>query len=164
MKIGGKKPSSPKPELIVIPREDDDIIFQAAAVLDDTEFDNLCPAPIPPIVTKRGGAQFKDTDDRKYLEKIVQHSKKRFAWLILKSLEATPDLVWETVDMKNPDTWGLYEEELRATGFVQAEVNRIIQGVMDANAMNDEKIKQAKDRFLRSQVEDKSSISPQGEQ
>lgn len=152
MKIGGKTPSAPKPELIVIPREDGDIVLQAAAVLDDTEFDTVCPAPLPPIVTKRGGTQFKDTEDRKYLEKLSGHSRKRFAWLILKSLQATPDLVWETIDMKNPDTWLNYEKELQNSGFVQAEINRIIQGVMDANAMNDEKVKQAKDRFLLSQV------------
>jgi len=157
MKIGGKKPSAPKPETIVIPRNDGDIVFLAAAVLDDTEFDSICPAPLPPIITKRGGAQSKDMEDRKYLEKLGQHSRKRFAWLILKSLSATPDLVWETVDLKNPDTWLLYDKELQNSGFVQAEINRIIQGVMDANAMNDEKIQQAKDRFLRSQAVDSPS-------
>jgi hypothetical protein len=91
-------------------------------------------------------------EDRKFLDKLAQHSRKRFAWLILKSLSATPGLEWEKVDLKNPDTWLLYDEELKATGFVQAEINRIIQGVMDANAMNDEKVKQAKDRFLLSQA------------
>jgi hypothetical protein len=104
MKLGGKIISIPQPETIVIPREDQDFVFIAKAVLDYTEFDKVCPLPIPPTITKRNGEKSSDVNDKKYLERISKHAKRRFAWMVLESLRATPELEWDTVNYSDPDT------------------------------------------------------------
>lgn len=157
MKVLGKKISAPKPEIIVIPRplEDggnEDIVFMTQPVLDFSEFEALCPIPLPPIQTMRGGEKRELTDDIKYLSKIGQHSRKKFSWMILKSLQATKDLEWDTVKMVDPDTWDNYEKEMKDSGLTQNEINRIIECVMIANSMSDAKFKQARDRFIQTQA------------
>jgi len=164
VKIAGRTFSLPKPQVIVIPREDGDIIFYAATVIDRDEFDKICPAPKPPLIVRRDKTQYTDVTDPKYLDKIGNLSRKRFAWLIIKSLSATPDLTWEKVNINDPDTWLNYEEELKDSGFNTAEINAIVSGVMDANSMNEDKFKAAKDRFIHSQVAKPLAIFPPEEQ
>lgn len=150
MKIGGRQIKGPNVELIIIPRsEGGDIIFKAQAVLNDEEFKKLCPLPEPKKVMGKGGALIPDPDDKGYRVALQEHAALRTAWMILKSLEATPELEWETVKMDDPNSWSNYEKELRDSGFSDAEMNRVVIGVMNANALNDAKIEEARARFLR---------------
>lgn len=153
MKLGGKTISIPQPELIIIPRGDEDFVFTAKAVIDYTEFDRLCPLPTPPTIVKRNGEKSSDVNDRKYLERVSKHAKRRFAWMVLESLRATPGLEWDTVNYNDPDTWENYETELESSGLTQTEINEIMRGIMAANSMDADKFKQARDRFIRSQAE-----------
>lgn len=154
MKFQGKKIDGPKPEFIVIPRGEnieDAVIFKAEAVLDYAEFNQLCPEPKPPTIMYRDGRKVLDTNDPKFKQSIDRHAERRMAWMVLKSLRNTPDLEWETVDYNNPETWMNYRKELEET-FTQYECTLIIGGVMSANSMNEERMKQARETFLRSQA------------
>jgi hypothetical protein len=148
MKIKGKKIIGPNKEVIAIPRGNgDDIILVAEAVLDHSPFDKLCPVPKPRI-KKIDGQDIPDLSDKSYNDKIQKYSEKKTTWLILTSLKATPELEWEQVDLNDPSTWLLFRKELRESGFSDMEVNRIINGALSAQGLNEAKIEAARDRFL----------------
>lgn len=159
MKIRGEIIKGANRETIVIPRGEMSIIFIAEAVLDTTEFNTLCPAPIPRTIIKKGGAKELDTKDAGYKADVEQYNKQLFAWTILKSLEATEGLEWETVRMDDPSTWLAYSDELKASGFSTPEVGRIINGVLIANCLDEAKIEAARNSFLsgEQQVEESKS-------
>jgi hypothetical protein len=149
MKLNGKKLEGPSVETVVLPREDGDLVFRCQAVLDYAEFDLLVKEPIPPTVTKRGETvAVADLTDRDYKKATEQYMLRRFNWMILKSLEATPNLVWETVKVNDPETWLKMDDELKAAGLAQAEIARLYVGATTANGLNEERIKEARARFF----------------
>lgn len=151
MKIAGRIFSGPRVETIVIPREDGDVIFKAKAVLDFDDFDKMCKAPEPPMKLLKGGEQVPMLDSKDYRDKLESFASKKTHWMILKSLEATKDLEWETVKMDNPETWGNFQNEFKASGFSFAEIGLIIQTVTTACGLNQQKIEEATKRFLAGQ-------------
>lgn len=147
MKIGGIKVDKPTEEIVVFEMGGKDVVFKAQAVLDETEFDEICKLPKPPMVKKRGEDEARaDFTDKKYNEQIIKYSEKKSHWMILKSLEPS-EIEWETVDMKNPDTWENYYKELRKL-FTRSQQDVIYEAVMVANGLSDSKIKEARERFL----------------
>lgn len=149
MKIKGKKLSNPNREIIAIPRAgSDDIIFIAEAILDYEEFDAMIPEPKPGVKVMKGGEKVLDFDSPNYKSELKNYGIKRYQWMVLKSLRATPDLEWETVNYGDPSTWHNYEKELKDAGFSNVEFNRILKGVSDANCLNEEKVEEARKRFL----------------
>jgi len=163
MRIKGKKIEGPNVEIIVIPRKDEDIVFKAQAVLDLEDFEKLCPVPKPPQMLKRGVGMVDDVEDVNYKIAMRVHAERRIDWIVLQSLKATPDLEWETVDYGQPDTWRLYKKELRDSGFGEYEINRIINGVMIANSLDDRKMEEARERFLLGQRLEQEALSSQKE-
>jgi hypothetical protein len=151
MKIHGKKIEGINVETLVLPRGDGDpIVFKCQAVLDMDNFDRLCPPPKAPMMIKSGGKRVLDLEEPKYKIALDQHSTKRVSYIILKSLEATPELEWETVNMGDSDTWGNYEKELRESGFSNIEVMRIVNTCMSANCLDDSRLEKARNDFLAS--------------
>ena len=71
--------------------------------------------------------------------------------MILKSLEATEGLEWETVKMDDPETWLNYEKELKDSGLSPIEVGRIVGICMSANGLDERKMEAARDAFLAEQ-------------
>ena len=157
MKYAGKKVDGPNVEVVVIPRASGDLVFKAQAVLDYDDFDKLCPVPLPPPIIKKGGERGLDTNDKDYLAAMDKWASAKTNWMILKSLQATPDLEWETVDMSLSETWGNYEQELKDSGFSPPETLRIIQCVINACGLNQEKIDEATKRFLAGVVSSQNS-------
>ena len=152
MKVAGKAISGPNVVVLVFPREGgEDIVFKARAVLEMDDYDKLYPSPEPPTVTKKDLTQFKDVNDKNYLVKLGKYNEQRFTYMILKSLEATPGLEWDTVKMDDPTTWENYTEDLKNAGFSQSERNQLMMIVFEANSLNEQKLKEAKDRFSLSQ-------------
>jgi hypothetical protein len=152
MKIRGKKIEGPNEEVIIIPRGDEPIILKARAVLDYKEFNAICPAPKPPIKMHRSGQRVPDFTNSNYQKEFDRVNTARVNWMILKSLDVPEnEIEWETIDMSDPDTWGNFENELRAAGFSDIEIGRITTGVMSANGLDDAKVEEARMNFLASQ-------------
>ncbi len=148
MKIHGKKLDGPNVEVLVIPRQDGDIVFKAEAILDYEPFEKACPLPQPPSILRPGGVHSQDTEDPKYKEAIQEWATLKMNWMIVKSLEPTEGLEWETVNMSEPETWDGFRQELEDGGFTVAEVTRLVGLVLDVNGLNQAKIDEATSRFL----------------
>lgn len=163
MKLNGQKVEGVNVEIIVIPRGGDtpDIVFQATAILDYEPFIKLCPEPKPPTKIVKGGGKEYNLDDAAYKEALRLHSEKRMAWMVIQSLKATPNLEWETVKEGEHRTWTNYEKELKDSGFSQIEIQRILVGVMSANCLNETRIEEARENFLRGRQVPQSDTSGQ---
>ena len=155
MRIGGVEIKGPAEEVLVLPRLDgEDIVIRASAVMDMDEFEVLCPVPKPPgIRTKTGWTP--NENDQTYKEQVAQHSEMRFAYMVLKSLEPS-EIEWEKVDADISSTWLGWQDELKEAGISETEVNRIIVCVMQANALDEAKLKEAREVFLRGPVQEPS--------
>jgi hypothetical protein len=146
MKIKGKTLDKPQNEIVVIPRGEEDFVFEAQAVLDFSEFDRVCPEPSKRAVKnqKTGEVTYKDPD-------MSDYSSKRFSYMVIKSLEATPDLEWDNIDIEKPETYEQYEKELRDFGLTDREMVLVIQAVSKVNGLTNEIYEEAKKRFLATQ-------------
>jgi hypothetical protein len=148
MKIHGATLTRPQIEVVVIPRPTGDIIFQAQPVTEFADFFKLCPAPIPPTLRRKDGAVVQDVEDKQYKLNLDAWATQRTDWMIIKSLQVTEGLEWESVDSSNPDTWKNFRTELETSGLTALEINAVINIVVEACGLNQSKIEEATKRFL----------------
>jgi len=147
MKIKGVSSTEPRVVTVVIPRESGDVVFKAKAVLNEFEYQAKCPMPVPPTIMKRDGTSFADLKDKKYQAAMEKWADHKSDWLMIESLKATDDLVWDTVT-DDPETFGNFRTELQQAGFSRLEVSNIITAILDANGLNQSRIDEATQRFL----------------
>lgn len=152
MKIAGKKIEANAVEVVVIPRQEGNIIIKAAPVTNFAEFDKLYPMPLPPTVLRPGGIKSENVEDPTYKAATATWAKAKTDWMIITSLKATEDLVWETVDYADMSTWGNYAAELETT-FKPAEAAAIINAVVEACGLSNKKIEDATKSFLAGQAQ-----------
>lgn len=151
MKMFGQKVEGPNVEYIVIPRGNgNDIVFKAQAVLDPAPFEAACKPPQPGKKMLPGGVIKEDHDDPIYKDAVKVYGDLRYSWIVIQSLKATEGLEWETVNYDDPSTWNNWEVELKAAGFTRTEIQYVMLGVANANALNQDKIDEARARFLLS--------------
>lgn len=148
MKLNGKKIEGANEQYIVIPRPDGNIVFKAVAILDFTRFEELCPKMTAPLVMFPGGEKKANFQDEGFLTGRNQWSQKKFQYTIIESLRNTPGLEWETVNYDDPNTWGNYETEFKASGFSEREIYHITEGCMEVNALSEGKLIEARNSFL----------------
>lgn len=153
MKLSGQEIQAPDEEIIVIPRNTEPMIFKAKPVMDYSEFDKLCPEPTVPKIHKPGQPPAPDYSDKKYLQKVQEHSELRIAWMFFQSLSATPGLEWETVESDKPETWKNINNELEAANLTVIERQQIIGGIMTANSLNESRMTKARESFLQAASE-----------
>jgi hypothetical protein len=167
MKIGGKTVEGINVEYCVLPRgdnPDDAVVFKAQAVLDMSGFDKLCPVPKAPKKNVKG-VMIEDIERPDYKAMIEIYSNNRMTYMILKSLEATEGLEWDTVDLSDSSTWENYKKDLTNAGFSEIEIMRIINCVMTANCLNETRLEEARNSFLLSQrLRQESLLSPRDAQ
>lgn len=149
MKIGGVE-VSPCEELLVLPRSNGDPIpFRASAVSITKEFNEKVPMPVAPMLQTKNGNK-SDYSDPAYKAALRQRDEQRFALMCIRSL--TPSKIeWETVDLDDPGTWLNWQSELKAAGISEMECNRIVNLVMAANSLDENKIEAARQAFLLGQ-------------
>lgn len=152
MKIHGKKVAGVYEELVVIPRNDGNLVFKARAISDYSAFDKLCPEPKGDIRMYPGGRQVEDVESPAYHAKMREWAQLRTHWMILHSLKATEGLEWETVDMSKSETWKSYGDEMTSAGLSPAEQGRIVHCVSVANGLDQSKIDEATESFLADQA------------
>jgi hypothetical protein len=148
MKINGRKIEGPNVEIVVFPRPNGDVVFKAQGVLETEDFEKLCPAPKPPMKLLKGGKKVENVEDATYKAQVKDWNAKQLDWLFLKSLEPTK-IEWSTVDLARPETWNNYQTELKEAGFSTVEINKLLLAVMTANSLNESKLEEARERFLR---------------
>lgn len=158
MRIGGIAVEGPTEEVLVLPRGEQVLVIRAKAInLDD--FDALCPEPKPPgKLTKDGWIP--DVDNENYKSIVNTHNEKRIAYLVVKALEPS-EIEWDTVQIDNPRTWTNYTSDFKAAGLTTIEINRIVQCVMQANSLDENKLEQARKVFLLGQAQAQKMSSGQ---
>jgi hypothetical protein len=146
MKIGGIDPRHLKAEYdLVLPRGDSFIVFKAIGLPNMDEFQKFCPEPKPPgKMTKDGWAP--NPDDKNYQSVLEEYNKRRLAYIVVKSLEPS-DIEWDTVNLNHPGTWAHWENDLKNAGLTQIECNRVVALVLEANSLDEAKLRQARDVF-----------------
>ena len=165
MLIKGVKITPPKDRVVVFPREDqEDIVLTIRAVLDYSRFEELCPVPRPPTTRRPNQAPVSNTEAPKFLAALDAHSLKRSHWMIIQSLSATDGIEWEIVDHNDPETWHLYDQELRTSGFSLGEIGRIFEEVNAVSGIDQERVDEATRAFLATREEQRSSGSSQTEE
>ena len=154
MKLFGKAVEGPNVEVIVIPRGEQSLVFKAQAVLDFDTFNKMVPVPLAPMILYKGSTVASpNVEDPEYKKAISSRANLQSSWMIIKSLEATPGLEWELIKAEDPSTWDKFFDEFKRSGFTEVEIGRILQGVMTANGLNEEKMEQARKRFLEQEAQ-----------
>jgi hypothetical protein len=148
MKIGGIDPKTlPTKEFIVIPRGDKGIVFWAQGLPDLDDFHRQVPEPKAPVAQTPTGV-VANTKDPGYLATVAEYSKRRIGYLVVHSLKPS-DIEWDTVKMDEPGTWANWEQDLKNSGLTQVECNLVFNLVWGANSLDEAKLKQARETFLR---------------
>jgi hypothetical protein len=152
MKIHGMTVAPPEPVTIPIPRLDSEgreyfIELRLAPVLDYTEFEEMCPPPKVPMKRDPQGVETPDLTPE-YKKMVSDRLTLQVDYMVLKSLSATDGLVWDTVDMKDPATWGNFGKEMEEAGFSALEVTQIMNKITSISGMNPKNMEEARKRFL----------------
>jgi len=155
MRIQGHDLSGPAVEIIPIPRDDGDIIFKAQAVLDYGPFDEMVPRPEPPIRTHaKSGRKEILVDDPDFVQKLTDYARLKQKYMFIMSLQATEGLEWDEIKINDPETWDKFDSELEGAGFNMAEISYIILGIHRANGLDEERMDEARERFLADQKQE----------
>lgn len=147
MKIAGIDPKTlPNEEVLVIPRGEQRTIFRARGIGDMSEFDKMVPEPVMP--NKMTNEGFKpDPNEAGYKSVMAEYNKRRLAYLVVASLKPS-EIEWDTVKEDVPGTWANWESDLKDAGFSQVECNLVLKLVMEANQLDEAKLKKAREVFL----------------
>lgn len=149
MRIGGVTIEGVNECILVLPRPGEDIVLKAKAIENWEEFQNLCPEPKPnAILTKEGKKD--DLNAKEYLDQLEVYAARKMGYLVVKSLEPS-NIEWSAVEVDKPSTWIHYESDFLAGNLTQIEINKIADLVMEANQLDDEKLKEARDSFVLGQ-------------
>ncbi len=146
MKLNGKKPN-PNETYVVFPRDEGDIVFKAKSVLDTDPFESLYPPPKPPRIQRRGEDWADNVEDPDYKKSIQLRAARKFFWVMLQSIRDTEGLEWEIVQYDDPETWEKMPVELKEF-MSEYEVQHLFNKVLEVNSLSDDKLDEARDRFL----------------
>lgn len=162
MKLPGHTFEKPALVYCILPRDETSVVFICGPVLDYDEYETLCPIPKPPIQIHKGGVKIPDLQDETYLQQVSIRSDTRINYIVLKSLEYTTDLEWETVDMGDPKTWGNYIQELKDCYFTTTEVQRIQNACFEANSLSEARVEEARANFFAGLEEEEKARESSG--
>lgn len=149
MKIGGVAVFLPPRDVVVFPRAEQNLIFHIIGVESFEEFDTICPRPKPPQMLKKGRQQ-DNFDDPAYAKQHEAWAQARQDWLLIKAL-AVPEneITWDEVIISDPTTYAKVNDELRAIGLTQIELNRLIGKMYEVNALSETGMESARANFLQ---------------
>lgn len=138
---------------VVIPilRGENSIYLQAAMVNVD-DFDAIYPQPIPDTIMRPGGVATKDLKKPAYVEAVTKRDNAFSNYMIIKSLLAgTEDLEFETINLKDPNTFqNIWKELQESISLSVKEQALIINAVLEVHGLDDAKVEAARKSFLSS--------------
>jgi hypothetical protein len=158
MKINGEVIDGPGIEIYVIPRQGKDLIFKARAVLETEDFDKVCPFPEAPMKLLKGGRRVPNLEDTTFKKALSHYAETKLAWLVIKSLDITEGLEWDTVKLDDPHSWLNFRKDLRKA-FTEAQIVGIVNTVMAANGLNEQRLTEAREHFLALEQERLEGLS-----
>lgn len=164
MKIGGVDPKTLCNEvLLVLPRGETDLVFRARGLKDMDVFNAKCPQPKPPGKLTRDG-HVPMPEDPTFQVVLGEWAKKRLGYIVVNSLKPS-NIEWDSVKDDDPRTWTNWEKDLRDGGLSEIECSRVLAVVMEANALDEDKLRKAREVFLLGQVQaSQESSGPATEQ
>ena len=132
---------------LVLPRGNDkEIVFRAQPVKDMEPFEQLCPRPSPPgKLTRDGWVQMEN--DPTYKQVLKAWADQRLGYMVMKSLEPS-QIEWDTVLESDPRSWCNWSTDLRNGGLSDTECQRVMNLVLEANCLDEAKLKKAREVFL----------------
>jgi len=148
LNIGGQTIDGPSEEILVLPRSNGDLVITARAVLSMEDFDRYVRQPKAKRAFVKGKGNVLLTEDPGFVKEMETYGEKRFAFMAIKSLEPS-EIEWQTVKLEEPATWVNWTKELSDAGLSEFEVQRIVVCVMQANSLDEAKLKEARAAFLR---------------
>lgn len=150
VKYKNKAIDRPKPEVVVIPRGDESIVFTFVAITDFSDFDRVSPDPEIPVKVFASGKSVPDPENPEYMNAMLENNKRRNVWMIWQSIvRGTPDVTFEKLTI-DPSTWvwANLENEFSDSGFTRAEFAKISSVALVACGLSMEKIEEATKTFL----------------
>jgi hypothetical protein len=136
----------------VIVRGDKKFGIYASPVWSFDEFDELCPIPDPPMTGWNAKTGKKEADPRSaaYKEMIANYGRKKWGYLVLKSLEPSKlDLTEYGISLADPESWLKVEEALTGpAGLSFYEYEQVMKLVDEANSLDSEKLEVNRESFL----------------
>lgn len=150
MKLRGRVVNNTNIAIVVIPREDEPLVFRFKPVIKFDEFDNYVKLPEPPTIQPNGKPKFKDFEDADYKTELTKYAVLKHQWMFLESISATEQLEFETVKRNDPTTWHLVQKELEDAELTITERNMLLEGFNSANSLDEDKLRVARDSFLAS--------------
>jgi hypothetical protein len=126
------------------------VTFKVRALTSEEskEADDLYDLPEPPTITLKGGKKMKDRNDPDYLKAVTEMGERKFNYFLIKGLTATEDLEFEDVDVEDPDTYDMLDEEFKKAGITSVMKLKLIEAALEANQISDAAIKAAEQDFL----------------
>lgn len=164
MKINGVTPDKataiyPAPNKpLTFKRGDSFLAFYAQPVWSFRDFHAMCPVPENTHYRFEKGGKTKDPDHPAYLEQLALYGRKRWGYMVLKTLEPS-NIEWDTVSLSDPNTWLNVEDELRAV-LSFYEFAKVIELVETANALDDDKLEENAQSFFQLMSQSQGSPSP----
>lgn len=152
MKIGGQEVGAPE-DVLVLPRTPEPVVFRARGLSDFSRFEELVPRPQMPKKQVKGGKVVDDSDAPAYVAAMEMYNQKKLAYLVIESL-APSEIEWQTIEADKPSTWVNWTTELKEAGFTDIECNRILNLVLGANCLDEDKLKAARESFLHGRPKD----------
>ena len=150
MKINGISGVKQRTVTIHFMVDDDTAVEFKLRPLDASDdFEVVMPKPIAPVKIMAGGAKLNDLEDPGYKASVDNWINKRFDWNVLRCLDASEDLVFETVDMANPETWANWQTEFK-TAFGNINLGRVIDKFSEVNSLSNDGLEVARKCFLAS--------------
>jgi hypothetical protein len=148
-------PAPGKP--LAFKRGEEFLAFYATPVWNMDEFHQLCPPPENEHYRFEKGGKVKDPEAPAYLEQLAIYARKRWGYLVLKSLEPSK-IEWDGVSLDDPNTWVNVEEELKKH-LAFYEFAKLMELVDEANALDQEKLEGNAESFFR-QMSQQPAESP----
>lgn len=140
-------------------RGDQFLAFYAQPVWTLDEFEALCPPPVNEYYRFTKNGKEKDPDAPAYRDMISIYSRKRWGYVVLKSLEPSK-IEWDKVSLDDPNTWKDVEQELRAELGLY-EFAKVMTLVDEANAIDAAKLEENAQSFFQLMSAEDTSKSSQ---
>lgn len=165
MKIHGKKPGV-FTDVVAFPLGEGGhnvVVFKLVPPDDLNDYEKQWPAPKPPMKTEPGKKPVPYLEDKNYKIEMSQWIGRKYDWIYVTTLRNTPGLEWEKVKLADIMTYTHWQSELMELGLTVPMWNHLYSRILAVNGLDDAKLAQAREDFLKEEAEARRTQSSQVE-